>query len=166
MSIYGWYEKSLRRSHNYQPIPPKVPKCRTGYFRLESDLYLFIQELLMDSTTHLSIKDVIDSRIDSVLNCVVPKNFTDQWPSRTERGTMVRTDIMKSNLDFHTVFPQIVSAEIVLFWILKTLKISYLMKTWIVSTHLNSFHTLVRKLFKGGNYGNMGSGVFKRGVQN
>ena len=47
-------------------------------FRLGSDLYLFIQELLMDSTTHLSIKDVIDSRIDSVLNCVVPKNFTDQ----------------------------------------------------------------------------------------
>jgi hypothetical protein len=32
----------------------------------------------MDSMRHLSIKAVIDSRIDSVLNCVVPKIFTDQ----------------------------------------------------------------------------------------
>ena len=58
--------------------------------------------------------------------------------------------------DSYTVFPHIVSAATILFWIYISWKFhivsaSYVMKTWIVSS-LGGKTIQGRKLFKGGNY--------------
>ena len=86
-------------------------------------------------------------------------NFSDQKKQLTTESWSecegYRHEIQNvSNSD--TVFPHIVAAETILFWIYKILKLhifstSYVMKTWIVSS-LGAETIQGWKLFKGGNY--------------